>query len=121
MPDSTSHDPDRPAPPSVAEIAALTARLRQLSTAGARADADERAAFLADKEALLDRIAATERAADARPRHDDRRPDGREDEQSRRDLLNQWSADDRASDEMAHVVADDVSRDVTSYSPEETS
>ncbi len=42
--------------PTVAEIAALTARLRRLSVAGRDADPAERAAFLADKDALLARI-----------------------------------------------------------------
>jgi hypothetical protein len=46
--------------PSLAEIAALTARLRALSAAGATADELERAAFLADKQELLDRIVAAE-------------------------------------------------------------
>src|SRR5690242_14903109 len=48
--------------PSVAEIAALTARLRELSNAGAAADPVEHAAFLADKDALIARIAAASRA-----------------------------------------------------------
>jgi hypothetical protein len=46
--------------PSVAEIAALTARLRALSNAGPDADPQERARFLAEKDALLARIAAQE-------------------------------------------------------------
>lgn len=46
--------------PSVAEIAALTAQLRALSNAGPDADPQERARFLADKDALLARIAAQE-------------------------------------------------------------
>ncbi|MEJ3652040.1 hypothetical protein WEH80_03385 [Actinomycetes bacterium KLBMP 9759] len=50
----TSHQ--LPDPPSVAEIAALTTRLRELSTAGSTADPAARAAFLADKQELLDRI-----------------------------------------------------------------
>ena len=52
--------------PSVAEIAALTARLRALSNAGPDADPQERARFLADKDALLARIAAAGARA-ARP------------------------------------------------------
>ena len=54
-------DPDTPAPagsPSIAEIAALTGRLRHLRSPGATEA--ERAAFLADKHALLARIAATD-------------------------------------------------------------
>ncbi len=51
---TTRHDPARPGPPTAREIADLTARLRDLG--GRRADDAERAAFLADKEALLDRI-----------------------------------------------------------------
>lgn len=44
--------------PSIAEIAALTARLRTLSQAGRDADAIEVDRFLADKRELLDRIDA---------------------------------------------------------------
>src|SRR5689334_8780268 len=54
-------------PPTVAEIAALTARLRALSIAGA-ADPAERARFLADKDALIARITAAARNADPPPR-----------------------------------------------------
>lgn len=43
-------------PPMVREIAELTARLRELSARGREADPAERAAFLADKRVLLDRI-----------------------------------------------------------------
>jgi hypothetical protein len=50
--------------PSVAEVAALTARLRALTAAGRDADPAERAAFLADKDALLARIAEPAVAAD---------------------------------------------------------
>jgi len=42
--------------PRTAEIAELTARLRQRTDAGAAADAAEREAFLADKRELLPRI-----------------------------------------------------------------
>lgn len=49
--------------PTAREIADLTARLRQLSTPGRHGDPDERAAFLDDKHALLDRIAAAERGS----------------------------------------------------------
>jgi len=55
-PPSTPADPSRPVPPTVREIAALTARLRDLSARGAGVDPAERAAFLADKHALIDRI-----------------------------------------------------------------
>ncbi|WP_298797130.1 hypothetical protein [Pseudonocardia sp. 73-21] len=48
-------------PPSPREIADLTARLRALT--GCRADEAERAAFLEDKEALLDRMADDEGSA----------------------------------------------------------
>lgn len=47
--------PDR-RPVSAAEIAALTRRLRALIEAGRDVDVEEREAFVADKEALLDRI-----------------------------------------------------------------
>jgi hypothetical protein len=58
---------DRPdgARPSVAEIAALTRRLRELSTPGRAVDAGERAAFLADKDALIARITDGNAATDA--------------------------------------------------------
>lgn len=51
--------------PTVPEIAALTRRLRELSAAGRDADPDAVTRFLADKRALLDRIAqdTTPRAA----------------------------------------------------------
>ena len=54
--------------PTVAEIAALTARLRELSHAGAAPDTAERARFLADKDALIARINAAARHADPPPR-----------------------------------------------------
>ena len=50
--------------PSIREIAELTARLRRLSAAGRDADPAERAAFLADKDALIARIEAANRRAD---------------------------------------------------------
>jgi hypothetical protein len=53
--------------PSTAEIAALTARLRALSDAGAAADPAQRARFLADKDRLLDRISAASSRAEPRP------------------------------------------------------
>ena len=53
-PSSSGHD--ETGTPSVAEIAALTARLRALSAAGAAADPAERVAFLADRDALINRI-----------------------------------------------------------------
>lgn len=54
-----SHPDDAP---SIREIGDLVARLRQLTTAGADADPAERAAFLADKQALIARIEAANRA-----------------------------------------------------------
>ncbi len=56
-------DTTRAGSPTVAEIAALTARLRELSRPGREVDEVERAAFLADKQALLDRITAKGLAA----------------------------------------------------------
>lgn len=73
--------------PSVREIADLTARLRRLSAAGRAADPAERAAFLADKDDLLDRIASTERGTHGVP----------VDEQERRAQLAAWHADDQAA------------------------
>jgi hypothetical protein len=46
-------------PPSVREVASLTARLRVLSATGHAADPGERAAFLLDRDALLNRIDTT--------------------------------------------------------------
>lgn len=43
-------------PPSIREITELIARLRRLSAAGRGADPADRAAFLADKDALIERI-----------------------------------------------------------------
>lgn len=60
---SSRSNPDLP---TTAEIAALTARLRELSHAGAAADADERARFLADKDALVARITAAAHHSDTR-------------------------------------------------------
>lgn len=58
--------PPDPAEPTVREIAALTARLRGLTRSDPNADptrdAAERAAFVADKDALLDRITGTDHA-----------------------------------------------------------
>lgn len=65
----TAHSSDRPdgARPSVAEIAALTRRLRELSTPDQAVDPGERAAFLADKDALIARITDTHAATDTDP------------------------------------------------------
>ena len=49
-----------PGAPSIREVAELTARLRRL-TAGRDADPAERAAFLADKDALIERITTADR------------------------------------------------------------
>lgn len=61
-------DSIRPGPPTVREIAELTARLREITASGRHVDpaqdAAERAAFLADKDALLARIAATDPTTD---------------------------------------------------------
>ena len=54
-----------PAPPSIREITELTARLRRLSAAGRDADPAERAAFLADKDALIERITVNQADRDA--------------------------------------------------------
>ena len=51
-------------PPSVAEVAALLRRLRLLTALGPDADPDDRARFLADKNALLARIAASDQPDD---------------------------------------------------------
>lgn len=49
--------PNRDGRPTIAEVAALTRRLRELSAQGRDADPAERAEFLAEKDALLARIA----------------------------------------------------------------
>lgn len=51
-----SIDRNRDGRPTIAEIAALTRRLREVSAQGRDADPVERAAFLAEKDALLARI-----------------------------------------------------------------
>lgn len=80
--------PNQPDRPTVREIAALTVRLRRLTEAGADADDAEREAFLADKHALLDRIAAPEQwHPRGSARLDLPTTDG---EQARRDQLNRW-------------------------------
>lgn len=56
QPDSAGANNDRRAEPTISEIAALTRRLRELSALDRHADPSERAAFIADKEALLARI-----------------------------------------------------------------
>ncbi len=58
--------PDRPVggSPSIAEVTALIRRLRELSTPGRADDAAERAAFLADKDALIARITDTANTRD---------------------------------------------------------
>lgn len=59
--------PEKPTDrPSIAEIADLTRRLRELSRPGQTPDHAEVDRFLADKQALLDRIAAADQAADIR-------------------------------------------------------
>jgi len=52
--DSHEHDAERQA--TIAQVAALSRRLRELSAQGRSAESDERAVFLADKAALLARI-----------------------------------------------------------------
>jgi hypothetical protein len=55
-----------PSTPSIREVAELIARLRHLSAGRRDADPAERAAFLADKDVLIERITAhrTDRDAD---------------------------------------------------------
>ena len=50
--------------PSIREIAEFTRRLRALSATGRDADPDERAAFLAEKNALIARIEAANHRAE---------------------------------------------------------
>lgn len=63
--------------PSIREIAELTARLRGLSAAVRQADPTERAAFLADKHALLDRIENAHRERIEDVTQEDEDEDGR--------------------------------------------
>ena len=51
--------------PSIREITDLIARVRHLTPVGCHADLAERAAFLADKEALIARITLTWAVRDA--------------------------------------------------------
>lgn len=60
-------DPSRPATPTAREIAALTARLRDLSARGRDVDPSEQAQFLADKDALIARITDTHIRPDGGP------------------------------------------------------
>ncbi|MBN9099395.1 MAG: hypothetical protein J0I49_14965 [Pseudonocardia sp.] len=53
---TTPQDPQHNTASTTQEIAALTARLRELSAQGRGADPAERAAFIADKDALIARI-----------------------------------------------------------------
>lgn len=124
----TNPDRDRPAPPTVRDIAELAARLRELSARGRDVDPAERAAFLADKQALLDRIedaaltlpdryvpadlASGGWDAAAAQVHEVGEVDGADDEggyrtwsppsgpqeQERRDQLTAWRADDQADE-----------------------
>jgi len=83
--------------PTVREIAALTARLRYLTASGRDVDAAERAAFLADKHALIERITA---AAERTRRHDRARE---------RPSKGQWSAQARSSDPAQLPISFDAS------------
>ncbi|MCW2899255.1 MAG: hypothetical protein JWO67_1520 [Streptosporangiaceae bacterium] len=56
--------PTNPDRPTAAEVAALTARLRSISERGRDVSAAERAAFLADKDALVARITDTDAHAE---------------------------------------------------------
>ena len=102
----TAHPDDRPdgAKPSVAEIAALTRRLRELSIPGRAVDPRERAAFLADKDALIARITDTH----PRPRCAGQTVD---DDPARREQLARWHTDDTADtldvDDVHHFALDD--------------
>jgi len=61
---TTPQESNRTTTPSVREIAALTARLRELSARGRDADPAARAAFIADKDALIARITASSTTED---------------------------------------------------------
>ncbi|MBW0091516.1 hypothetical protein I4I73_13025 [Pseudonocardia sp. KRD-184] len=75
--------------PSVAEIAALTRRLRELSTPGRAVDPGEWAAFLAGKDALLARITDAHTATELRGQTVENDP-------ARREQLARWHTDDTA-------------------------
>jgi hypothetical protein len=76
--DSTAPEPAPAGPPSVAEVAALLRRLRRLTAAGRDADPGERAAFLADKNALLARIPGYDPTTDPDCHNaDNQAPDGK--------------------------------------------
>lgn len=118
--------PDRPTPPSVREIAALTARLRELSgrdrSADPVQDEAERAVFLADKDALFARIPhaatdGTDSAGDGRVPHshaaiiDRSEPPGTVDDAVHLDDLDRpWTVQGTTRD-TAHAVVADRGRD----------
>jgi len=103
----TEHDRRRSEAPSIREIAELTARLRDLTGPDANRDPAVRAAFLADKDALLARI----RTDIAQPVELDESGDAQEE---RRQQLNQWHHDqadhtDEHTDDAA--AADEIGPD----------
>lgn len=69
----TNRGPAQSGSPTTAEIAALTARLRELSARDSDVDPAERAAFLADKDALLARITENDETRDDDTRDDETR------------------------------------------------
>ena len=68
--DASADSPASDSPPTLAEIAAFTRRLRALSAAGSDADPVELAAFLADKAALFARIPGAEPEPEPPDPHD---------------------------------------------------
>jgi hypothetical protein len=109
MTDYPSNDRPNGARPSVAEIAALTRRLRELSTPGRAVDPRERAAFLADKDALIARIADTHEATDTdavtgRELHQHTARLGRTDQAPQRG----WWARAESADPSVQAVTSDV-------------
>lgn len=83
---------------TIEEIAELTKRLRGLSIAGAGTDEAERAAFLADKDALLARIAAEDADVAARMAENRLHAAAESDEQERAGRLTRRHADDARDD-----------------------
>jgi hypothetical protein len=101
--------------PTTAEIAALTARLRELSRAAASADAAERARFLADKDALIARISATKDVSELGLTGAEGPPINAGPTLTAEDAAHELAADGRSLDEARALVRgylDDVSEQI---------
>jgi hypothetical protein len=94
--------------PTAREIADLLARLRELSSQASEADPWERAAFLADKDALLARITAGRHDTSTAAPDRAVQPCVVDAEQTkRREQLARWYADDTTAGALLEDVDDD--------------